>query len=320
MEKVLNQDQIDAMVRAARGRPTEGIANEERVKPWNCAESGQIGRESLRAITQLHEAFARNLTHSLGAYLRVVFDANLVSVEQLPYSDVLTRFPELTYLATAHIEPANASVAFQMDLSLAFPIIDLLLGGIGEAEAEVREITEIEEQILDGVVRIVCKELEISWQPAGLAVSFEHRQTPGQMQQLMAPNEKTLALSFEIRMAESRGVFNVVCPSSVSNILLRKLADNWAYRRPKELSECSQQLIARLLECPFLAELSLEPQPMDARRLVELVPGETVQFERQVEQPVRLLVANQSCFEADVVRIGSRRAGHIGARIVPLQS
>jgi flagellar motor switch protein FliM len=319
MEKVLNQEQIDAMVRAARGRPETGQATEDGIKPWNCADGGQIGRESLRAITHLHEAFARNLTHSLGAYLRVVFAANLVSVEELPYSEVLTRFPELTYLATAHIHPANASIAIQLDLSLAFPIIDLSLGGIGATEAQLREITEIEEQILDGVVRIICKELETSWQPVGLAVSFQQRQTPGQMQQLMAPNEKTLALSFEIRMAESQGMLNIVCPSSVSNVLLRKLADSWTYRRPRGLSECSPELIARLLECPFTAEVSLPSEPMDAARLVHLVAGDRIEFQRQVEQPVQVLIAGNACFEAEVVRKGERKAGHIRARTSPVQ-
>ena len=314
MEKVLNQEEIDAMVRKARGRESAKADKAPDVTPWNCTESGQIGREPLRTITQLHEVFARNLTYSLGAYLRVLFDLNLVSVEQLPYSDLLTRFPELTYLATAQILPVNANIAIQMDLSVCFPIVDLLLGGSGTGETAAREITEIEEQILDGVGRIVCKELGVSWQPVGLTVAFEQRQTPGQMQQLMAPNEKTLSLSFEIRMADSHGMLNIVCPSSVSNILLRKLAHSWAYRRPRGLAECSRELLARLLECPFTTELSLPAEPLTAQRLVDLVPGETVQLEQQVQEPVQLLVSGRACFEAEIVRKGSRRAGHVRAR------
>ena len=61
------------------------------------------------AISDLHESFARNLTNSLGAFLRVGFDVNLVSVEQLNYSEVLSRLPELTYLcSSAH--PADGSL------------------------------------------------------------------------------------------------------------------------------------------------------------------------------------------------------------------
>jgi len=48
-------------------------------KPWDVHRAGQIGREQLAAITQLHESFARSLTLALGTYLRVVFAAALVS-------------------------------------------------------------------------------------------------------------------------------------------------------------------------------------------------------------------------------------------------
>lgn len=313
MEKVLNQEEIDAMVRVARGKGVDA-STASGVKPWNFLEAGQIGREPLRAITQLHEVFARNLTHSLGAYLRIVFDVNLVSVEQLGYNEFLARLPERTYLATTQLQPVNATSALQLDLALAFPIIDLLLGGLGAPESELRDITDIEEQILEGVVRVICRELEEAWQPIGISCSFEQRQQPAQMQRLMPPNEKTLSLSFEIRMPESRGMLNLVCPSSVSNILLRKLAHNWAYRRPKGLSECSPELLARILDCPFDVELSLAPQQLDAQQIVNLAADDSLTLSQSIEQPAILLVANQPCFTAEVVRQGSRRAGHIQAR------
>ena len=68
--------------------------------------------------------------------------------------------------------------ALQLDLKVAFPIIDLLLGGEGKGMAATREITEIEEQILDSVARIVCRELGAAWQALALEVSFEERLEP----------------------------------------------------------------------------------------------------------------------------------------------
>ncbi len=308
MEKVLNQEEIDAMVRAASGRSAATPSNAPRVKAWSFLEAGQIGREPLRAITQLHEVFARNLTHSLGAYLRVVFEVNLVSVEQLSYGEFLARLPELTYLATLQLQPVSAVAALQLDLNLAFPIFDLLLGGRGAPEAELREITDIEEQILEGVAKIVCRELESAWQPIGVMCSFEQRQQPAQLQRLMPPTEKTLSLTFEIRMPESRGMLNVVCPSAVSNVLLRKLAHNWAYRRPKGLSEASPELLARLLECNFEVELSLAPEPVDASRLMNLQAGDSITLTQPVEKPAQVLIGGHPCFRGEAVRQNSRRA------------
>ena len=110
MEKVLNQEEIDAMVHAARGgKPLVEAA--PKVSRCSFRQAGQLGREQVRAITMLHESCARNLTHSLGAYLRVLFECNLVSVEQLTYREFLGRVPEVAYLASFELKPLNVMAA-----------------------------------------------------------------------------------------------------------------------------------------------------------------------------------------------------------------
>src|ERR1700736_1155851 len=101
MEKVLNQEEIDAMVRKARsGGQGEIKKQEAHVETWDARHAGQIGREQLRAINVLHEGFARALTHALGAYLRVAFQTTLVSAENLTYREFSQNIPEVTYLAS----------------------------------------------------------------------------------------------------------------------------------------------------------------------------------------------------------------------------
>ena len=153
MEKVLNQEEIDAMVRTARGGARSGQAktHEPVVSPWDIRQAGQIGRDQMRAISVLHEGFARNLTQALGAYLRIVFETALVSAEHLTFREYLQRMPEVTYMCSCLLAPLEVSALLQLDLSIAFPVIDLLLGGEGKSGVESREITEIEEQILESL-------------------------------------------------------------------------------------------------------------------------------------------------------------------------
>jgi len=137
MKKELNQQEIDAMVRAAHGgAPVEGVGSTQfAAERWDVRQAGRIGREQLQTITTLHESFARNLTHSLGAYLRVVFTTTLVSAEHLTYREFLQGIPETTYIASCRLDPTGHNAALQLDLKVAFPIIDLLLGGEGKAVA-----------------------------------------------------------------------------------------------------------------------------------------------------------------------------------------
>src|SRR5580704_12882078 len=168
MEKTLKQDEIDALFAASRASAPEAAAGEggKRVLPYNFSSAGQISTEQLRAISLLNDLFARNLTHNLAAWLRTRFQVNLVSAEQIPFNEFLLRIPEISYVASVRLEPLGALSVLQLDLALAPPIIDLLLGGEGK-EGPLREMTDIEESILGSVVDIICRELTAAWQPVG---------------------------------------------------------------------------------------------------------------------------------------------------------
>ncbi len=176
-EKTLKQNEIDALFEAARSASPEAPHTEvrARVVPYNFSSAGQISTDQLRAISMLNDLFARNLTHNLAAWLRTRFQVNLVSAEQIQFNEFLLRIPEISYVASVRLEPLGALSVLQLDLGLAPPIIDLLLGGDGK-DGPLRELTDIEESILGSVVEIVCRELTVAWQQVGL--SFNLRSPP----------------------------------------------------------------------------------------------------------------------------------------------
>ena len=167
-EKTLKQDEIDALFEAARSTAPEAALSEvrARVVPYNFSSAGQISTDQLRAISMLNDLFARNLTHNLAAWLRTRFQVNLVSAEQIPFNEFLLRIPEISYVASVRLDPLGALSVLQLDLGLAPPIIDLLLGGDGK-DGPLRELTDIEEAILASVVENICRELTVAWQPVG---------------------------------------------------------------------------------------------------------------------------------------------------------
>ena len=232
MEKTLKQDEIDALFEAARSSAPEAARAEvrARVVPYNFSSAGQISTDQLRAISMLNDLFARNLTHNLAAWLRTRFQVNLVSAEQIQFNEFLLRIPEISYVASVRLEPLGALSVLQLDLALAPPVIDLLLGGEGK-DGPLRELTDIEESILGSVVEIICRELTAAWQPVGLSFNFERRQMQTQVARIMSVTEKTLCLSFEIRMPHSSGLLNLAFPAVVANTILRRLTSDWGRRR-----------------------------------------------------------------------------------------
>jgi flagellar motor switch protein FliM len=313
MEKVLNQVEIDAMVRKARGGDGSG---KEGAKPtvvtvWDVRQAGQIGREQVQSISTLHEGFARNLTHAVGAYLRTGFAAALVSAEHLTYGEVLQRIPEVSYLASCKLSPVGATALLQLDLAVAFPVIDVLLGGEGSSTLPGRQLTEIEKQILETVMRIVCRELQSSWQVLALEFEFESRQQGEQVQRLMPSEEKTLSLAFDITVAESRGTLNLVFPAVVSNALLRKLSVGWVRTKIRARPDSEQRLRRHLLACSFPVDLGMKIARVPLPDLTRLSPGTLLVLKYSAQQPAALRVSGCEMFVAAVARRGRLRAAQV---------
>ena len=254
---------------------------------------------------------ATNLVDVYVAYLRVVFEAALVSAEHLTYREYLQRLPEVTYMCSCKLAPMDVTALLQLDLAIAFPLIDLLLGGEGKGTLEPREVTEIEEQILESVMQIICRELGSAWQALGLEFRFDRRQQPANALRLMSPDDKTLTLSFSITMPESRGTLQLAIPATVSTALLRKMSADWAYRKPRGPAESKEQVKARILNCPFEIELGVMGLRVPAKELVGLRPGKLLVFARPLERPATLLVGEQPLFQAFMMRHERKRVAKL---------
>jgi flagellar motor switch protein FliM len=314
MEKTLKQDEIDALFQAARAKKTASAADSRvRVQPYSFARSGQISNEQMRAISLLNDIFARNLTHNLGAWLRSSFEVNLVSAEQMPFNEYMLRIPELSYVCSVRLEPLRAISVLYMDLAPAPAIIDLLLGGIG-APGELRELTDIEESILSSVAEVICRELSTAWQQVGLSFHFEQRQMQTQIARLMPVSEKTLCLSFEIRMPGASGLLNLAFPAVVSNTILHRLVGDWTRQR-RHAPETRQRIFDRTGKARVGAALQLPPTRIAAREIEALQPGSVLRLNLSSRQSAELRVSGVPLFAATPVSCGDYRGAHLATPI-----
>jgi flagellar motor switch protein FliM len=310
-EKTLKQDEIDALFEAARSASPEASRAEARARvvPYNFSSAGQISTDQLRAISMLNDLFARNLTHNLAAWLRTRFQVNLVSAEQIQFNEFLLRIPEISYVASVRLEPLGALSVLQLDLGLAPPVIDLLLGGDGK-DGPLRELTDIEESILGSVVEIVCRELTIAWQQVGLSFSFDRRQMQTQVARIIAVTEKALCLSFEIRMPHSSGLLNLAFPAVVANTILRRLTTDWG-RKCRHTGATRKQLEAVARRIHFGCTLQLPSVRLAASALEHLQPGDVLGLQVAANTPAQWRVGGLPLLAARAMRHGQQRAARI---------
>ena len=186
-----------------------------------------------------------------------------------------------------------------------------MLGGEGGNNEITRDLTEIEEQVLEGIIRIMLRELQANWSAIELEFNFGARQHILQTQRIMPPEEKNLCLSFEVKMADTCGTLNLAIPAVVSNALLRKISVDFSYQHRRSPVEARAQIQKRLLNCLFPVELSMAGLQVPLESLTNLLPGRVLAFSREASTPADLFVEDVWLCSAAPVRVNSRRAARV---------
>ena len=280
------------------------------VQPYDFGRPDRIPKDQLRAIHLLHENFARTLAPSLSAYLRAYVIVNLVSVEQLSFAEFCQCLPSPTMITALNMRPFEGSAVLEMNPSLVFPILEMLLGGAGRIAGVKleREVTEIEQNILEGVYRIILRDLKDAWQSvAALALSVETVETQAQMLQILAPNEAVVAVGLEVRIGDNVGMLNLAIPSIIIKMLRQKFDQHWSFRRSQS-SEEEQARILNLARPAILhCDVRLSGPSIRAADLLRLEAGQVLNLDYPVESSLSLEINRKRKWEGFIVDNGRRR-------------
>lgn len=311
MKKILNQREIDAILGQALADGSDRVTAPQRpVELCNFRKTGQMSDHYARFMTSLFEVFARSVSNSLGAYLRAHFEMVLASVEMVPVRDFLGGFQESGFAAFLTLEPGGSVVVLQVDTTLVFSIIDVLLGGFGQAAPTTHELTEIDKEIMEGVALILGRQLETTWQAMGVQIHMDHQQKATQVQSAYAATEKLTVLTFEAKLNETTGAVILSFPASLATTMLR---DTSSDPRGKARTDSPNlaSLRARVLQCRFDSTLGIPNLKLPVRELVGLRPGSVLNLRSPIKSPAALILAGREYFDAIPVRSGRQRAAQL---------
>ena len=307
MEKKLGQDAIDALLAGAG--VSAASADSSTPEAFNFSRSGQISMEKLRAVSAVNDQFARSLMQTLGAWLRSQCHVALVAGEQLGFHEFLERLTMPTYLCAIRLEPLGAMGLIEIDLAIALPMVDLLLGGVGKTQA-LRELTDIEEAILTSVLETVMRELNTAWRDSGLEFVFEGRLGESKLTQAMSPGERTLHVSFEVRLPEAQGTMSLCLPAMALNAILRgAVADSGRQRRR---SQETQRRVRELVGSASVgAVLQFPVMRLRAQELATLAPGVLLRLPLKRHESAELRIGGVRLGLAHAVRTGEHRGAEM---------
>jgi flagellar motor switch protein FliM len=304
----LSQREIDSLFRGVRGRTGQDL-DSAKVTAFDFSRLDRIPKSQLRAIRLIQDNFVRNLTSSLSAYLRVYLSVSLVSVEQLSYAEFLDGLASPTCLVCLGLQPYEGNAVLELNPNLTFPILECLLGGKGRSTSVLsREITEIERSLLEGLLRIVLKDLKEAWESiTRIDFTVESMETEPQLLQVLDPGEAFVATGIEVRIGGAIGMMNLAIPSLILKMMRSKF-EHQGGRRGRNREGDAARMFKLVQQAGLSLEVRLHGPKLRLDDLLDLEPGDLIPLDYSVARPVDCLVNGKFKFRGQVAGSGSRTA------------
>jgi flagellar motor switch protein FliM len=309
VSKILSQDEIDALLESsphAVGSTSGGerTPKGEVVAGYNFRRPDRISKDQLRSLHFLHDRFAHNVSTSMSAFLRSVTEVSIVSVEQFAYSEFLMSLPEQTAFYAVSMEPLGGLAAIELNPGVAFTLVDRLLGGTGQTPPLTRALTEIEQNVIDSIVKLLLDSLADVWR-AVVEVQFRihARETRPQMLQVMGPNEIVILLGFDMKVGDTRGMLNLCIPASAIEEIGDKFAQGSQRTRREPSPEEASWLATNLgrVPVPVTAQIGTT---IAAGDLMRLRAGDVLTLGRGTATPIDVYVGRLNRFAGRLTQNG----------------
>jgi flagellar motor switch protein FliM len=282
---LLTTAELDTLRSAAPARKTA-----DPVVRYDFRRPDRITKEQLHALQFLHDRCARNMSTSFSAYLRTTISLSVASVDQLAYEEFLRTVADPTAYYALGIAPFDALGALEINPNVAFAFIDRLLGGSGQAAPATRPLTEIEQNVIDSIVKLMLEGLAEAWKPVtNLAFSIRARETRPQMLQVAAPAEAVVVVVFQVQVGDVSGMVNLCIPTTVVETASAQFVQAWPKQRRDVTAEERGWINAHLARVP-VAVTPMIRTSMPTSAVLALRPGEVLSLPLPADRPVDVYV------------------------------
>ena len=290
----------------------EGNRKQRNIQACNFRSAGRLSNENARALTAIYESFARHLANSLDASLGTGIEVRFKSLEQDIIKDHIAKIPQLAYVVPMSLSTLSGAMFLECGLDLIFPVIEVLLGGTGASVSNPRELSEIEEEIMQDVTALIARQCEQASHLPHMSLSPGRRIKPSALHQFCAPKEKMTVARFEVEIADTTGRFDLAIPGSFISILLNQIKQDQPQNRGRLRQFPTLSLRERIVDCYFSVAATLPQSRVTVRDLIALQPGCVLKLRAPVRGSGMLTIGGRQIFEAAPVRNGSQKAAKLG--------
>jgi flagellar motor switch protein FliM len=329
MNEVLSQDEIDQLLMAISSGETETddykpVSDTRKIKIYDFRRPDKFSKEQIRTVSIMHETFARLTTTSLSAQLRSLVHVHVASVDQLTYEEFIRSIPTPTTLAVINMDPLKGNAVLEIDPSITFSMIDRLFGGTGQGTKVQRDLTDIEQSVMDGIIVRILANMREAWtQVIDLRPRLGQIETNPQFAQIVPPSEMVVLVTLETKVGDEEGMMNFCIPYITIEPIISKLSSQFWFSSVRRSSTTQYLGVLKeklsTVDMDVVAEIGSINLPI--RDVLGLRTGDIIRLSNtRVGDPLTLSVGNRQKFLCQPGVIGKKMAVQVIGKIKQAES
>jgi flagellar motor switch protein FliM len=281
---------------AVAAAPEAGITVDDqgrKIKTYDFNRPNRFSKDHMRTLEMLHEIFSRGFTASVAAYLRTVAEIKVVSVTQLPFREYTMSLPRPDCIFVLKMEPLDGSFLLEMNPELVLTLIDRILGGPGKAPTAPRELTLIEQSVIEKILNRGMEALQEAWLKVGhFQPKLTGYETTAQFVQIVAPSEITAVIEFEVKVNEVTGKMSMCIPYVVLEPIIGDLsAQKWFTVGKKEsTAETVESLTKVMKETAMPIVVRVGTAQITVQEMLRLKPGDVIRLNTSPHNEIEVLI------------------------------
>lgn len=321
MEKILSQNEIDALLRGVEDGKVETAPdrkNDVGVTRYDFANPERILRGRIPAFEILNDQFPRSFKNTLSSVLRKTIDVSAKGVQTMRFDEFMKPLPVPSSLHIFRMDPLRGHSLLVLESKVIFTLLDIFFGGSGRSvyKVEARDFTVIESRFINKLVTLILSDFEKAWQPIyPLKIQYVRSEVNPEFVSIATPSDPMITIPFEIGFEQFTGVITLCIPYS----LIKPIKTALYARFESETQEVDRKWIDRFIDRIKGAEVEvaveLGRRRMAIRDILNLKAGDTLLLDKDASEPLIARVQGVPKFSGRAGLYGTNKAIQIEGKI-----
>lgn len=305
MEKILSQDEIDALLKGVvsgevdtdpKAAPPEDPGT---IKQYDLATQERIIRGRMPTMEMINDRFVQRQSVSWTRVMQERIEFAVNGIQVLKFGEFLKKIPLPSSINVFHMQPLRGSALYVMDAFLVYLLVDYLCGGKGQTHVkpEGRDFTPIQLRMIRKLLNLAMVDLEKSWQAVHpIKIDLVRSESNPQFAMVVSASEAVIVVTLQVIVGETSRDLFVAYPYSLLEPIKEKLYSGLVSDQLEQDSTWNNKFREEVQDCELPIQVRLGSTTVTVQDVLNFAPGDVIMLDQRPGDPLECVIENHVKF------------------------